>query len=167
MFAYGSNMLSERLQQRCPSATTRGVAELKGYELRWHKKSTDGSGKCDIVETDQDDAVVLGVLYEVAATEKDALDRAEGLGHGYDEMTVTVVCDGELHEALAYYATSIDAALQPYDWYRALVLTGAREHRLPEWYLEQLAAQDHIPDPDDVRAERNWATIRDAGDTGS
>ena len=46
-FAYGSNMPSARLRGRCPSARAIGIAELRGHELRWHKRSKDGSGKCD------------------------------------------------------------------------------------------------------------------------
>lgn len=44
-FAYGSNMPTARIRARCPSAVAMGVAELRGYELRWHKISNDGSGK--------------------------------------------------------------------------------------------------------------------------
>ena len=51
-FAYGSNMPSARLRGRCPSARAIGIAELRGHELRWHKRSKDGSGKCDIVAVD-------------------------------------------------------------------------------------------------------------------
>jgi len=46
-FAYGSNMLSARLQERAPSATAIAIGKISGHRLCWHKRSRDGSGKCD------------------------------------------------------------------------------------------------------------------------
>jgi hypothetical protein len=46
-FAYGSNMETARLRERMPSAKPLGVAKLSGHELRFHKRSKDGSGKCN------------------------------------------------------------------------------------------------------------------------
>lgn len=43
-FAYGSNMLTERLQARCNSAIVRCVASADEYRLGFSKKSQDGSG---------------------------------------------------------------------------------------------------------------------------
>jgi gamma-glutamylcyclotransferase len=148
-FAYGSNMSTVRLRERCPSAMPLGVAQLNGYELRWHKKSKDGSGKCDIVPSPE--AHVLGVLYEIADAEKEALDKAEGLGHGYKEIEIQVLCDGRQLIAKAYQATEVDYVLTPYSWYRALVLAGAKEHHLPEGYIARLAAVSAQEDPDRER----------------
>lgn len=101
-FAYGSNLLSSRLLARTPSARFVAVARLPGFELRWHKAASDGSGKCDIVpaagrpsadlggEGAQASQGVLGVLWRIAWAEKPALDAAETLGIGYDEATVQV-----------------------------------------------------------------------------
>lgn len=50
-FAYGSNMLTDRLRERVPSARPVAVARLAGHSLRWHKVSIDGSGKCDAEAT--------------------------------------------------------------------------------------------------------------------
>lgn len=48
-FAYGSNMLFARIRERVFSVKRIGVAALRGYKLRWHKVSVDGSGKCNVV----------------------------------------------------------------------------------------------------------------------
>lgn len=48
-FAYGSNLCLPRLRSRVPSVALVGTAVLSGYELRWHKRSTDTSGKCDVI----------------------------------------------------------------------------------------------------------------------
>lgn len=158
-FAYGSNMPTGRLRQRCPSAVPLGVAGLPGFELRWHKKSRDGSGKCDIVKVDHADACVYGVLYQIASAERTLLDKAEGLGAGYTEIEVQVRFKGEAVIANAYQATSCDPGLRPYTWYKAFVLAGAREHGLPGDYAAQLAAVEAIEDPDRGRHEKNLRLI--------
>ena len=51
-FAYSSNMLTDRLRERVPSATAIGIGQLAGHSLRWDKRSErDGSGKCDAEAT--------------------------------------------------------------------------------------------------------------------
>lgn len=141
-FAYGSNMSSERLRARTPSAISLGRARLPGYALRWHKLGRDGSGKCDIELSDAPGTTVWGVLYEINITDKDCLDAVEGLGVGYDEHTVPVETDTVVRQALTYKARpdKIDPTLRPLDWYRAHVLRGATEHGLPEEYVRQIAA---------------------------
>lgn len=157
-FAYGSNMPAARLRERCPSARAIGIAELPGYDLRWHKRSSDGSGKCDIVFSDAG-VSVFGVLYEIAAAEKADLDRAEGLGYGYEEIDIKVHCGGEPLTAKAYRATDTDSALRPYTWYRALVIAGAKEHRLPAAYIAGLESVPADEDADRTRHEERMALI--------
>lgn len=161
-FAYGSNMLSKRLQatSRCPSATPIGIAKLQGHALKWHKRSRkDGSGKCDIVRVDVPEAVVHGVLYEIDSSEKAALDREEGAGKGYAETAVDVLFDGVERRATTYQATETDETLRPLSWYRALVIAGAREHALPEDYIALIEAVDVIEDPDHERHTKNMSLI--------
>lgn len=158
-FAYGSNMLSARLKERCPSAQPKGTTELHGYELRWHKKSRDGSGKCDIVKTDEHGVSVFGVLFEIARSEKAALDKAEGFGAGYDETQVQVHFEADQSTATAYVATITDPKLNPYTWYRALVVAGAKEHGLPADYIARLEAAPADQDLDQARHDKNMALI--------
>ena len=140
-FAYGSNMSSERLRARTPSAISLGRARLPGYALRWHKLGRDGSGKCDIEPSDAPGTAVWGVLYEIDSAERDGLDEVEGLGIGYEEHTVRVETDSAVREAVTYKARpdKIDPALRPLQWYKAHVLRGATEHGLPEKYVRRIA----------------------------
>lgn len=160
-FAYGSNMPTARItdQARCPSAKTLGVAELRGYELRWHKASKDGSGKADIIKSNVNGASVFGVLYEVSSDDKPALDGAEGLGNGYKEVRVVVLHKGVETSVAAYRATAVDPALKPYTWYKALAAFGAKEHGLPAAYVAQIEAVAAIEDPDRARHDRNMRLI--------
>jgi len=163
-FAYGSNMPTARItdQRRCPSAKAMGCAELRGYELRWHKVSNDGSAKADIVKSDVAGASVFGVLYEIPLEEKPALDRAEGLGRGYEEVQVVVLHNGAEAAVTAYKATNIDPKLQPYTWYKALAAFGAREHTLPDAYIAQIEAAPAVEDPDRKRHDQNMCLITEA-----
>ncbi|MCY4058708.1 MAG: gamma-glutamylcyclotransferase [Gammaproteobacteria bacterium] len=141
-FAYGSNMSSDRLRARTPSANPLGKARLPGYTLRWHKLGRDGSGKCDIEPSDGPGTVIWGVLYEINRAEKGGLDAAEGLGVGYDEHTVRVETGTVVREAITYKARpdKIDPALRPLDWYKTYVIRGATEHGLPDEYVRRIAA---------------------------
>lgn len=150
-FAYGSNMLTRRLRERTPSARAVGVATLAGFELRWHKVSKDGSAKCDMVPAAATEARVYGVVFEIAMQDKRALDLAEGIGLGYREQLVKVETVQGAIEAWTYRATNIDRLAQPYTWYKALVIAGAREHALPTSYVDALAA---VPSKEDPRPER-------------
>lgn len=156
-FAYGSNMLTSRICERVPSARAIAVASLRGHKLCWHKKSKDGSGKCDVTSSDLPQSEVFGVLYEILASEKTALDRAEGLGAGYREKDVKVECNNENFTAKLYYATDTDPNLLPYSWYKALVVAGARQHKLPIGYIKALEAVPEILDADPVRHSKNMA----------
>ena len=138
-FAYGSNLSTERLRARVPSARARCRGMLPHHALRWHKIGRDGSGKCDIVPTSAS-SVVWGVLFDVSRDEKPALDAAEGLGIGYFEKEVRIVTDDGECLALTYHANPArtDAALRPCDGYKACVVRGAREHGLPADYIREL-----------------------------
>jgi len=161
-FAYGSNMLTRRVQERVSSARAVGVAALAGHELRWHKVGRDGSGKCDIVQTSTAQATVYGVVYEMRAVEKAALDKAEGLGSGYAEKQILLETGAGIFHAWVYYATNIDPTAVPFTWYKALVVAGAKQHLLPMEYISKLVAVAAKIDPDAERAKINWAIV-DAG----
>ncbi len=155
IFAYGSNMRTSRLRARTPSATPLGIGQLTGHALRWHKAGKDGSGKCDVEHTGLAGDTVWGVLYELDASEKRALDKVEGLGIGYSEKHADILTDNEIVKAWLYVAMTTDANLTPYDWYKAFVLEGAREHRLPPDYIAALDAVACMPDDDPERAAQN------------
>lgn len=160
-FAYGSNLLKARLQERTPSAFVLGTATLPGHRLAWHKRGQDGSAKCDVVGAYESDAqaLVFGVLYRIDEEERSLLDEAEGLGNGYDAVQVTVWRGDVAQTAMTYKATSIDSSLHPYDWYKALVLAGALHHQFPAHYLRSIDSIEAKPDADPLRAARHWDIV--------
>ncbi|MDR9436957.1 MAG: gamma-glutamylcyclotransferase family protein [Thiohalophilus sp.] len=155
-FAYGSNMSTRRIMARAPSATKLSTAVLAGHRLAFHKISdNDDTAKCDACVTGDATDCVHGVVFAIAEKDKPALDRAEGLGRGYAEKVVQVsLTDGNVVEAITYYAIRIDPALKPLDWYKSHVIRGAREHGLPEAYIRAIESVEHIEDADNERREK-------------
>ena len=158
-FAYGSNLLTARLRARVPSARPLGVGRLMQHALEFSKRSfVDGSGKCTIIETDRPDDVVWGVVFELNPGDRPALDRAEGLGNGYEHREVEVSLKDSVMQAFTYIVqtTHHQPGLVPWDWYMALVLAGAGEHELPEDHIARIRAVAVARDPDEDRAARMW-----------
>jgi len=152
-FAYGSNMSGSRLRERVPSAEALGCFALNEHDLRFHKSSKDGSAKCDAYFTSDTRDAIFGVLFKIDPSEKSDLDKAEGLGYGYDEKEVTITAlDGSSIDATTYVATNIDKNLMPYPWYLNHVLIGAQEASLPPDYIEaKIRSVETIEDSDRER----------------
>ncbi|MBW4936198.1 gamma-glutamylcyclotransferase family protein [Marinobacter sp. F4206] len=161
-FAYGSNMSLPRLKERVPSAERVGRFVLVEHSLRFHKWSRkDGSAKCDALFTGNSDDYVIGALFEISAFEKGPLDRAEGLGFGYEEKRVRVTdVQGNCLQAFTYCATDTDPSLLPYSWYLHHVIRGAEETGVPADYLDAVSATESQEDPDRERDARERAIYR-------
>lgn len=153
-FAYGSNMLAERLRERVPSARALGAGRLSGYRLAIDKRGGDGSAKCNIHPGAADDSV-FGVVYSLEPAERVHLDRAEGPGYAVE--TVEVEHGGGARAVFTYRAEA-SACVEdwlPYDWYLRFVIAGAQQHGLPLDYRTWLARQPCRADIDAVRWRRN------------
>ncbi len=158
-FAYGSNLCLPRIRKRAPSATPIAIGCLPGYQILFHKRSVDGSGKCTIQYNASDEDLVFGALYLMDADEKLAMDEVEGAG--YREGIIGVLTPQGQMEASTYIATDthIDSSLLPYKWYLEYVLAGARQHHLPEYYISSLKDVQTVQDPDLDRAAVNRSIL--------
>lgn len=157
-FAYGSNMMTARLQARCPSARPAGVAFAENHRLTFWKKGRDGSGKGHLAASPG--LAQPGVLFTLSPDDLIVLDGFEGAGRGYrraDDFAIRLKDTREITQAATYIATDLDETLRPYDWYLALILAGAREHAFDEEIIRQLGASACREDPDEERASRNEA----------
>lgn len=122
--AYGSNLHPIRLRRRVPSAAHIGTGFITPWNLRFHKRSSkDGTGKCSIA---RGGAGVFLAIFEIDSAEKQKLDGVEGLGYGYNEITISVPDYGD---CLTYVADegATDEALHPVDWYREMVIVGCEK----------------------------------------
>ena len=158
-FAYGSNLLRRRIEERLGNCRLQGTGWVAGYSLQFHKMSADGSGKCDVFKTDHRSDRVYGALFELTTVQKASLDDCEG--PGYDSVTILVQTRSGEFDAQTYTAkpASIDSSLSPFDWYKAFVIEGAREVGLPAQYISALEGTHALLDPDGARAHSNWSLL--------
>jgi len=158
-FSYGSNMSSKRLSTRVPSAKKLCLAYLEAHQLRFHKRGRDDSAKCDAHFTGKAEHFVIGVVFEIAAVDRPALDNIEG--PGYEAKRISVVTDeGETVTAFTYVATHIDKSMKPYHWYKEHVLIGAREHQLPDDYIALIDGTSCMEDNDVSRIAQELGIYR-------
>ena len=161
-FAYGSNMLAERLRWRCSSARLVGAAHLPDFQLGFSKIGRDGSGKATLEVPSRPNCFVHGVVFELARDDLIELDRIEGRGRGYERLeTVDVISTaGRRQISVTTYLAEdhhTDQNLRPFDWYLALVVRGAERAGLPADYCRWLAATPAQADPEPDRKTRQEA----------
>ena len=157
-FAYGSNLLLERLQARCSSARFIGLAVAKGYDIDFSKVSTDKlgniSGKATIFRSENHE--VSGALFNIAVADQKKLDEAEGLngktGSHYNKLENFCVnsLDGKSVFNCVTYEASLDKIgknISPYDWYHQLVVAGLKRHNFPTEYIKKINVVNVISDP--------------------
>ena len=161
-FAYGSNLHPVRLMERVPSARLVGTVELGHHDLAFHKQSHDGSGKCNLLRTGDDSDLVHGAIYTLEPAHKEALDKYEGNGFGYTDNPINVHHQGQDYSCFTYLAqeTHIVDHLQPYHWYKKLVILGARYLQFPHSYVASIESVNSIDDPDEIRRKEHDALIK-------
>jgi hypothetical protein len=133
-FAYGSNMDIDQLTRRVGEIRIIGVGSAAGFQLRFNKRSIDGSGKANLVAAN---GVVEGVLFEMSAAQFARLDDSE---KGYHRKGVNVATEGGILEAVTYFANSDRVAdgLRPTEAYLALIVAGAERFGLTEAYRQRI-----------------------------
>ena len=102
-------------------------------------------------------------VYEMALADKPILDAIEGVGVGYEDVSISLP---GFEDCQTYVARQevIDSGLVPMDWYRDLVLAGCLYHRFPEQYIAEVAATPTIADPDPARRRANQDLVRQLRD---
>ncbi|MBT4865210.1 MAG: gamma-glutamylcyclotransferase [Planctomycetaceae bacterium] len=154
VFAYGSNMCTERLRARVASAAPLAIGYVTRRRLAFHKRGNDGSAKADAVYTGRIRDCVWGVVFSLRSDEKSVLDEFE---IGYHEEQVVVIGKTDVLHASVYVASdeTVDASLSPFCWYHRFVVQGAKQHRLPTDYVQQLQGIESVTDHDGERLRRN------------
>lgn len=156
-FAYGSNLHPGRLIARLGDLAVRSAVVLPDHRLTFDKVGGDTSGKCTIVPTPGH--TVHGALYGITAEQQAVLDVIEGDRYAVRPIRVRIA-DADL-DAFTYVALAEHTrpGLAPFDWYRELVVRGARHHGFPADYVAALRAVAAVPDPDPDRAALNAALL--------
>lgn len=132
-FAYGSNMLPERLLERIEKYHMSFPAKLSDFKFTYNKKSIDGTAKANI-EPNQN-IEVHGACFEIDEEDFEILKKHEG---GYDRRNITITTtEGNETKAVTYISNSIDNKLIPTNEYKSLVLNGAKHWKLDETYISE------------------------------
>lgn len=97
-------------------------------------------------------------VFDIDIEDEIILDEIEGVGIGYSKLVLTVPGFGD---CMSYAAeeSHIDDTLIPYDWYKELVLAGARALQFPEEYVNGIHTIDTWRDPDPERRAQGWRTV--------
>ncbi|XP_048195495.1 gamma-glutamylcyclotransferase isoform X1 [Perognathus longimembris pacificus] len=143
-FAYGSNLLSERIHLRNPSAEFCCVARLQDFKLdfgnfqgktseRWH------GGIATVFQSPGDE--VWGVVWKMNESNLSSLDEQEGVKHGvYVVIEIKVSTqEGKEIACRSYLMTNYESA-PPSPQYKKVICLGAKENGLPLDYQEKLKA---------------------------
>ncbi len=157
--AYGSNLHPIRLSERVPSAKFLGKGILNKKVLRFHKLSKDGSGKCNIVNDDKQNIYLA--VYKIDPSEKLLLDNIEGVGYGYRTEEVKVAGFGTCFTYIAQESHIVDS-LNPYTWYKELVLVGCINLEFPPDYIERIRDVEADVDIDKQRHSKHMQLVANA-----
>lgn len=88
-FAYGSNLSTQRMQERIGRVPEARRARLDGYRLVFNKRGTDGTGKANVVADRH--GTVWGIVYRCTAAEIRQLEHDQGVSSDhYRRRTVRV-----------------------------------------------------------------------------
>lgn len=144
-FAYGSNLLKERLQLKNPSAVFVRTGRLKDYTLRfgyWNKDFNGSNswhgGVATIQQSKGDD--VWGVIWRMELANLITLDKQEGVKRGiYSPLEVSVETEEGPVICRTYQMNNFTAYLTSPP-YKQVVCLGAEQNGLPGDYIRKLEA---------------------------
>uniref|UniRef100_A0A3P9JCC2 Gamma-glutamylcyclotransferase a n=1 Tax=Oryzias latipes TaxID=8090 RepID=A0A3P9JCC2_ORYLA len=140
-FAFGSNLLKERLHLANPSATFFSIGRLKGYKLNFglpdsHTGSEWHGGAATIEACPG--AEVWGVIWTLSNEHLSSLDNQEGVSVGiYSPQEVSVETDDGVILCRTYQMNGFHPC-PPSPQYKQVVCMGAKRSGLPMEYQKKL-----------------------------
>ncbi|WAR13384.1 GGCT-like protein [Mya arenaria] len=165
-FAYGSNLLRQRLQVENPSARFVSSAKLEGYRLGFTSLGMDPmklrwrGGAATIL--DDPGHVVWGCVWRVSTEHRDSLDRQELI---YNPIEVKVT-DGDnavytcrTYQLPAEYLVTSCYDNRPSPMYMDVIVRGALQNALPAEYVDDLRAVEHNGHYEDIDLHKNILKI--------
>ncbi|GFR80065.1 gamma-glutamylcyclotransferase, partial [Elysia marginata] len=155
-FAYGSNLLRERILINNPSAKFYGIGKLKGYSFAFDSPegvNTDRwLGAIATIQKVNQPVSVYGVIWDIHVKDLDNLDRQEGC---YDAIQVHVEIVStnqtemsentpvEVVQCRTYQLSKGNGITLPSPYYKKVILMGAQQNGLPKEYMTSI---EHLPD---------------------
>ncbi|XP_054017040.1 gamma-glutamylcyclotransferase [Dryobates pubescens] len=143
-YAYGSNLLRERLLLKNPSAVLGAVARLQDYKLEFghHQGRTSSvwhGGTATIVQSPGDE--VWGIVWKMNTSNLSSLDKQEGVEGGiYVPIEVNVhTQEGKVLTCRSYQMKDYVCG-PPSPQYKKVICMGAKQNGLPTDYQKKLEA---------------------------
>lgn len=153
-FAYGSNLLQQRIQLLNPSAKRYGIGKLIDYQLNFNGFTKRWKGAPATI-VPKSGSSVWGALWELDMEHMASLDEQEGVtSKVYFPKQVDVeLIDGTVKNCRVYQLCDNAAAIdnicdlpenqKPSKVYLKTIILGARESKLPEDYMRFLESIPH------------------------
>ncbi|XP_054462162.1 gamma-glutamylcyclotransferase a [Anoplopoma fimbria] len=142
-FAYGSNLLKERLQLSNSSAEFHTIGQLKDYELNFglfHENAESAWHGGVATITACPGTAVWGVIWTLSNEDLARLDIQEGVSEGiYSPLEVSVETDRGLIVCRTYQMNNCHAS-HPSPQYKQVICLGAEQNGLPVEYMKKLQA---------------------------
>ncbi|KAK5640491.1 hypothetical protein RI129_011302 [Pyrocoelia pectoralis] len=148
-FAYGSNLLQKRMHVNVPSATRSAIGKINNYRLDFARYSKRWHG-CSATIVPHNGYEVWGAIWEISAEDLPSLDLQEGVHQNiYFRFNTNVkLPDGTTKECYVYEQVNkptthfklceFPADRQPSHVYKDVIVKGAEESKLPDFYQKLL-----------------------------
>ena len=131
-FAYASNLKKSNLEHSLGSKIDNFLdGRLLDYGFRFNVKNADGKARANIIVSESED--VFGAIYEIENAVKEKLLASEP---GYKLIEVNIETQTGYVPALTFISDEDAEGLYPAKDYLKSISEGAKEHKLPEEYLE-------------------------------
>jgi gamma-glutamylcyclotransferase (GGCT)/AIG2-like uncharacterized protein YtfP len=137
-FSYGTNMSKKRMQDRVRHAKMVQTGYIHDYKLEFNKKSAHRLGGIPSIVPHNGDKV-YGVIWQIPILEIETLDKLEDL-IAYERIKMPVMgSDDTLYSCYVYQAKP-EGIMDPDPECLAIMISAARDSRLPEQYIARLEA---------------------------
>lgn len=145
-FAYGSNLLSERLHLMNPTAEFVAVGYVRGYTLGFYGTSKFWQGAAATIYPSIGDKV-FGCIWRLSIEDSESLDYQERRYRRFDVMVEIPNAYGGAINCRTYEIIEFDPFIPgkdlPSPHYKHVIVSGAIEHGFPEEYVKYLKS---LPD---------------------
>lgn len=134
--AYGSNLNTPQMAQRCPKAAVVATGELKDYCLEFRCRERYGVAT---IRQEKGSSVPI-LLWSIKPSDERSLDYYEGHPFFYHKEMMAVEINGKMQEAMVYVMNDGHDLTSPSDYYLNIIREGYREFGFDEKILDEAVA---------------------------
>lgn len=135
-FAYGSNMLTERITERLGMVQNVGLGILRNHQLVFNRMGSYLPGGVASV-VPRFNSIVLGVIWKIDAGQLSVLDKIEDPS-AYCRETIKVDLETGASLECVTYVSFPQGYCPPSAEYLSYLVQGAEEHNFPNKYVRNL-----------------------------